>query len=181
MQTSKKRKKQANETTKKPGTAVSLQIVCQGFRTPRGGNLHRFTAEGAFPVFLSNRQDAAMHRFVPQKRTEGRAVFKLGFTNQGRNGAETRTRSRCLRLCCVLESFEGSCGRQRELLGHAPVGKGRDFCSDLPEHAMLSHVTLFKSFIPVPEWIQLHRHLRGALSAGRTLHSCSAPPSCSLC
>lgn len=39
-----KKKKKKN----KNATAVSLQIVRQGFRAPWGGNLHRFSAENTF-------------------------------------------------------------------------------------------------------------------------------------
>lgn len=97
--------KQTNKKKQeKRATAVSLQIVCQGFRAPWGGNLHRFPSGEHFHFRQSRpfrfESHVSCFSFKPagcgdasvgsEKRSEGRALFKLVFTNQGEKAVETR-------------------------------------------------------------------------------------------
>lgn len=150
---SKQNKKKKNR--KKRATAVSLQIVCQGFRAPWGGNLHRFPAENtfisdradpsalnpAFPVLVSNRRDVVMHQLVLKKRREGRALFKLVFY---KSRGKRPWRRGCECTDCVLQSFEVCRGRRRERLGHERFVKGGNLRSALLERMMLPNSHLIK-------------------------------------
>lgn len=90
----------------KTATAVSLQIACQGFRTPWGGIciVFFFAADNAFiseradpsalnptfPVLVSNRREVVMHQLVLKRGERGTSSFffflKLVLQIKGKSG-----------------------------------------------------------------------------------------------